>query len=420
MKSQAVALCAVVAVLTWLASASAQDRIEVKSAELSVRADTSAARELRVAQVIELRAQALKGNTVQDVMEPATGFWIVKGGKRLYHIPQAAEAKKHGFQVVIPIDQGTFAAFKNVDDCKDCSLEADGAVELPAESAAGADNGTFRIAPDELAQATRGRIGLSREYLNGLRRTYGADGTGFKYDNRFDVNRRVDDQAKGHDIYTTTFALTSPWIRPSNFLRLTGQWSTQPHDSLNRIYFYPANLTLWSQKSAVSSLQITSGIETGSGGAAQYGRGAAALVYTTLTPNLVDFTAGANRFRPDPVLGVGVKGLVEWAAKKIPGDDRRWGEAFASVQYYVPVFGEYAAKVEASTYYPFKRTASRDDWKYLYSLTLGTTIKGLQLKPLLKYTRGADDVNGRDLTQVLIGLLYDIIPKQEGGAKGGE
>lgn len=265
------------------------------------------------------------------------------------------------------------------------------------------------ITPADLKKATQDKLKFSKDYFDLLLKKYGD--ASFLYGNFIDAGAQVDTDDSSNSNYVFQFNYTTSLFYSKHFsLAASGRFSTKSNDPLSKFAFYPFYYNhLFFNKYVPLQATAISGITGNQNFTVQ--KYSAGGEVQGIIPNFIDFTGGENRIRLKPILKLGMKWLKEYRNDVSNSQFGNDGQIYTEFYYYIPVYKSYSVLFTGNAFNNFTGNTSGNGWLYQYNLTLGVELPVTGLNVIAKYSQGSNDVNYEYDSQLILGLIMDLLGK---------
>jgi hypothetical protein len=278
-------------------------------------------------------------------------------------------------------------------------------------------NGDYLIInPDVLKKATLEKVYLSEENKNRLIAARG--GTHTLYQNKIDITMQGDAADSSKKIFLLDFSFLGTPLENIEWWKFAtkGCISTDKNDPISEIQIFPLTV------GQVYGLQKGKPFETGEirfyfgvegNQTFKKSRLNGSFYYTTMLPNIIDLTFGSkDRLRLFPVVKIGAEYWDEIKDEIDNNELKRGGKIGGEIYYYIPIMKKYSLLVEGNFGFTFgkefKEKNNVNGFISKFDFTLGYEIPGADLKVLVTYSFGQNDINFIEDTRLLLGLAIDL------------
>jgi hypothetical protein len=395
----------VLCLLTIAAPATCQTTFpEIQVSEFSVEINTAARIEIWFVFHV---SKDIEDGTTLDSLKPSSGFHaelVVEGEETRAYELEANAQKGHIALKSVGMDKKDKGVVKKIYDGR-----LKGHIEFNKDAKITLLNGSIAVLTVEKARKlSRDKLKLSESQRDIIDETL-SDGRLYEED-RFEIKRTIDKDDTLKTEYAAEFAWSQPLFWSPLSIGVSGRLSTQSDNSLNRTEAF-LNLST-SIDSAFGQLFIYSlFIEPSVKGTQSLDTSTLAINggFTSLIPNLVNFTAGSNRLRLKPILTADLHYVRHFRKQPLYDNATESFGITLKLYYYIPLADKYALIYDGVASYNNKYQMD-DGLNFRHSIALSYDLPLEDLKVAFKWETGKNEFMTKSETDALVGILLDYVP----------
>ena len=269
------------------------------------------------------------------------------------------------------------------------------------------DGTTAKLTPAQVKELSA-QISLSEARLTALEDV--ARGRQRIYENRLDLAREVGEDDSQTAQYALSYQLSQTIGRTPLVIEATGRLSTDEVNPLNRLEFSLLGRTGVNRLDLGAPVFWSAYLSAGVSGDQKFDASAATIELgaDVLFPNFINLTAGANRLRLKPVVGVSLGYRRQFEGEELFDGKQNLFEIGYKAAYLIPVLTKYTLTLDSEGTYNEK--AKGEAFFHTTALALYYDLPPEELKVLAKWEIGRNEFSFEQDSQVLLGIIADFLP----------